>query len=249
MFVGTLNLLFKKTFPHHAVKVKKIVSSRQYAEGIQERIAKKWEEESALASSENRLFYNGHLQRFEGFDANGYLTLFVSKTRFRDTIGVRPAEDLYQSYGLSYLPNAFSEFTIASTSDGKIPLVYRFFAGIGTMWALPSRYVYPYEIHPCISAVESLKKDLFQRDHPPNVYKNELLGIYRYPNICETTAICHLKLWESSDKIESARIEGSEHLKPKVKLLSDEKSSIRKFLASESSMHLGTRVALEVYTS
>lgn len=247
-----LKLLIEKGFSEDLISVEKVRSKMKFDASISRRIDEKWAELLRVAKRDNLLMFNGPLVRLEGFSDGDKLTFFVSETCFKDVMGARPAQDIYDKYGMDYLANSFSVFSVVVTSDGKIPVFRRKgTADFNDIWSLPCGFVHPENdgSNPCRTAKRTAAKDLCIEEK--ELKSGHFMGLYEYPNISETTACFRMKADLDSKKIGYlAKTTNSigEALYSELIFIDDTSSAIKKFLSEhENDSHPGTLLALGLH--
>lgn len=247
-----LNILIEKSFSEGSIRIEGVASKMKRDAAIARRIDEKWAELLRVAVRDELLMFNGPLVRFEGFSADDGLKFFVSRICFKDVMGARPAQDIYEKYGMDYLANSFSTFSVAVTSDNKIPIVLRSStADFNDMWALPCGFVHPETdvSNPARTSRRTVAADLGIGEDI--IRENHFMGLYEYPDISETTACFHLEMDCDSRRIEKevdASDATSGRLHTRFIFIDASSDAIREFLSRHGNdAHPGTLMSLRMY--
>lgn len=248
-----LNILIEKSFSEGSIRIEGVAPKMKTDAAIARRMDEKWAELLRVAVRDKLLMFNGPLVRFEGFSAEDGLKFFVSGTCFKDVMGARPARDIYEKYGMDYLANSFSTFSVVVTTDKKIPVVLRSgTADFNDMWALPCGFVHPEidESNPTRTSRRTVAADLGIDGNV--IRENHFMGLYEYPDICETTACFHMEIDCDSMRIEHlvrAADMASDRLHSQLVFIDASADAIGEFLSKHGDdVHPGTLMALRMYS-
>lgn len=249
---NALNILIEKSFSEGSIRIEGVASKMKADASIARRIDEKWAELLRVAARGELLIFNGPLVRFEGFSADDGLEFFVSRTCFKDVMGARPAQDIYEKFGMDYLANSFSTFSVVVTADNKIPIVLRSgTADFNDMWALPCGFVHPEidESNPARTSRRTVAADLGIGEDM--IRENHFMGLYEYPDICETTACFHMEIDCDSRRIEHlvrAADMASDRMHSRLDFIDASADVIGEFLSKhEDDAHPGTLMSLQMY--
>lgn len=204
----------------------------------------KWRDEKEKElNSKNHFFFNWPLVHFinqERFGKNLLLTINTKSIFYKDIVWLRN-NDFSEYKVMRVLPNALSVFGIIMTKDNKIIMWKR-----DKIWDWSDSYEF------CgwfvrIDEIQDIKQSIHKRFHddfnmtPNEISELDLLSVYSYPKICETTI-----LFVIYSKYDFATFQKKKNKYTDIQWIDFEKNEIKKFFEKNQNIHWPSQIVMSI---
>lgn len=180
-----------------------IASSYNPDKEVLDLIEKGWTKRSEEMVKQNRVFFNGSLINFEQIKGN--IIYFSKSICYKDVVGLRYFDyEKYKNFKKNQVPNALSLYNIILTTDNKLFISKRDEGDWPVSSEVCGGFIRANESSDIVlSSINRVFDDLGLNKN--NIEFQEMIGIYGYPMILETTIVFFIKLNLSSIQIQNIK--------------------------------------------